>query len=128
MSYCRWSCDGSKSDVYVYLDLDNYYVVNIRKHRPVIGEDMTAPIEYDGTNAAESYMSQLDYAAKLRDRPRITIVQRYAGETLYFEDIPSTLVFLRQLQMLNYWVPKHAFERLEHDYEEERKAAAAKAT
>ena len=128
MSYCRWSCDGSKSDVYVYLALDNFYVVNIRKHRPVIDESAPKVIEYDGTNAAEAYKSQLMYSEWLRDRPRVPIVKEHVGKTLCFDDIPSTIVFLRQLQLLGYHIPLHAFERLEHDYEEERKAAAAKAT
>lgn len=127
MSYCRWSCDNSKSDVYVYQSEDDSYSVNIRKHRYVIGEDAPAVIEYDGTNGAEAYASTLAYSRYLRDRPRIPIVQKYAGETLYFDDIPSTIVFLRQLQMLNFHVPKQAFERLEHDYEEETKATAGKA-
>ena len=128
MSYCRHSCDNSKSDVHVYQDFDNYYVVHIRKHRPVIDESAPKVIEYDGTNAAEAYKSQLDYTSWLRDRPRIPIIKQYAGQTLYFDDIPSTMLFLRQMQLIGYHVPLHAFERLEHDYEEERKAAAAKAT
>lgn len=128
MSYCRWSCDNSKSDVYVYQAEDDSYSVNIRTHRYVIDDNAPVVIEYDGTNGAEAYASTLAYSRYLRDRPRIPIVKQYAGQRLYFDDIPSTIVFLRQLQLLGYHVPLHAFERLEHDYEEERKAAAAKAT
>lgn len=127
MSYCRWSCDNSESDVYVYQAEDDSYSVNIRTHRYVIDDNAPVVIEYDGTNGAEAYASTLAYSRYLRDRPRIPIIKQYAGQRLYFDDIPSTIVFLRQLQLLGYHIPLHAFERLEHDYEEERKAAAAKA-
>jgi hypothetical protein len=33
MSYCRWSSDGFRSDVYAYEDVSGQYVVFVRPHR-----------------------------------------------------------------------------------------------
>ena len=114
MSYCRWSCDGFRSDVYVYQE-DDFYSVRIKKQRSVINDDAPPLIEFDGTNAPEAYASQLNYSRWLNDQPRITIIKKYAGQTLHFDDPSSTVHFLRKLRDLGYWVPEHAFERLNED-------------
>ena len=120
MSYCRWSCDGFKSDVYVYQNEDDFYSVRIKKQRSVINDDAPLLIEFDGTNAPEAYASQLNYSRWLNDRPRINIIQKYAGETLHFDDIPATIHFLHKLRDLKYHVPEHAFDRLHFDYTSEK--------
>jgi hypothetical protein len=124
MAYCRFSCDNFRSDVYVYEgdDVDNFFItVRIASSKYVFDNDAPDVPALNSNNAAEVYVALQKLSAYLRDRPRIRIIKEHAGKMYHFADIPGAIIFLRQLQQLGYHVPEHAFERLNQDYEEDKK-------
>jgi hypothetical protein len=128
MAYCRFSCDNFRSDVYVYEgdDVDNFFItVQIASSKYVFCKDAPDVPALNSNNAADVYVALQKLSAYLRDRPRIRIIKDHAGKTYHFNDIPGTIVFLRQLQQLGYHVPEHAFERLNQDYEKATKEGDA---
>jgi hypothetical protein len=116
MAYCRFSCDGFRSNVYVYEgdDPHDFFItVHVADSMYLMCKD--APeIVTSGSNT-EMYESMLAMSSYLKDRPRIVIHKQHAGKRYHFDTILGVVDFLRELQRLGYHVPTHAFERLEHD-------------
>lgn len=128
MAYCRFSCDNFRSDVYVHEgdDADDFFItVQIASSKYVFDNEAPDVPALNSNNAAEVYVALQKLSAYLRDRPRMRIIKEHAGKTYHFNDIPGTIIFLRQLQQLGYHVPEHAFERLSQDYEKATKEGDA---
>jgi len=117
MAYCRFSCDGFRSNVYVYEgdDPHDFFItVHVADSMYLMCKD--APEVVTSGSNTEMYQSMLAMSAYLRDRPRIAIHKQHAGKRYHFSTIPEAVKFLHELQRLGYHVPAHTFERLEHDY------------
>lgn len=101
MSYCRWSSENWKSDVYVYEHCDGSWTTHIAGNR-VVGE---VPEEPDILN------SPLDEWVEAHKHVPITLPE--AGTTIK-DDSPSDCAeTLRRLRAIGYHVPQYAIDELE---------------
>lgn len=117
MSYCRWSSDNFKSDVYSYEHCDGYYATHVAGNRltaPLPEVDMSL-LSSDPAEWQKQYRAQHDALDRIGREP---IGLPYDGET--FED--STLgAFLNTLLMLRgvgYYVPEYALDLVREEIAE----------
>lgn len=107
MSYCRWSCDNWKSDIYCYLS-DSGYVIHIAGNR-VIGDIPKVPgiMEVDNETFADAYNKQMKWLDTAEREP---IELPHAGESFYEQTSGKCLDRLLYLQKIGYHVPQHAIK------------------
>ena len=91
MAYCRFSCDNSKSDVYVWHDVGGYWAVAVaelkfqRKNGKLVFENPKPPgLPHD-------------------------------GKLFKCRTLETTILKLKMLKRAGYHVPLHAFQRLERE-------------
>src|SRR5690554_33867 len=102
MSYCRWSSDDFKSDVYVY-ESDMGFMIHVAggKHDPY-PTDLPAPMRLTPDNVPEWLQRNEQVREILDNTPLVAITLPYAGET-FTEDSPGACrERLLQLRNLGY--------------------------
>ena len=127
MSYCRWSSDGFKSDVYVYEHFQDGYTCHIASNR-IVNLDLAPPppsffdypVDEEGRLSDESiedFMIKEDAFDDWMDKHAIRedIGFEFAGETINTESATSMANELVMLKKLGYHVPQYAIDAL---YEE----------
>lgn len=97
MSYCRFSCDDFKSDVYVYASSRGGIVTHVATHRYVY------PPKYGDVEWCNSRP------------PAVAIGLQYDGAVFNHRDERDCLNSLRHLKEVGYHVPEHALKRLEEE-------------
>jgi hypothetical protein len=102
MSYCRFSSDNFKSDVYVYAHIAGGFMTHVAANRIVGG--IPPDVAYR------------DFMAEPPEREPIG--GPHDGESFATDSIEETIELLRDLQSKGYHVPTHAFERLNNELEE----------
>lgn len=116
MSYCRWSSDNWKSDVYVYAHVDGFYSINVAANRtvgdtPIVPDITTTPLE-EWKIAHDEQMKWLDIAKREKiDLP-------YAGESFEEWSAEEAVERLVALQELGYHVPQYAIESIREEIED----------
>jgi len=117
MSYCRWSCDNYKSDVYVY-ESNRGFMTHVASNRHVGDAPDVPPL----SDLVEGRVTPADFAASLNARdaylekcPRVKIGLPEDGKTFCDVQIEDCIATLRRLAAMGYHVPSHAFEGLEED-------------
>lgn len=110
MSYCRWSSDNWKSDLYVY-ESDSGFEIHVAANR-TIGDAPEVPdlITGDPGEWLIAYKAQM---AWLDEAQRIKIDLPYAGESFTEDTAEEAVERLKALQELGYHVPQYAIEELE---------------
>lgn len=113
MSYCRWSSDNMKSDVYAYEDCSGGYTIHIRNSHPINAEILPDfPKEITGENVLRWHNERRKVIDDLIYKP---IGLDYDGQTVVcseIEDLHRTLVCLRDI---GYYVPDVAFDMIEEE-------------
>lgn len=113
MSYCRFSSDNWKSDVYVYASAEDCYSIHVAGNRTV-GETPEVPdirtADFDEWKAAHD--AQMAWLNKV-ERHKIDLP--YAGESFCEESPEAAVARLKELQEIGYHVPQYAIERLEEE-------------
>ena len=111
MSYCRWSSDDWKCDIYCY-EAEEGYMIHVAAGR-IIGE---APkLCFDNPEELlESYQKQMKW---LDSAKREVINLEYAGETMSFDTPQETADMLLKLKNIGYNVPEYAIETLLEEVE-----------
>lgn len=123
MSYCRWSCDNHRSDVYAYESRDGFkiYVTSVRDLISPVGYSpydadflMSAPKDKCGD---EYRLWQRQWEARQRiydvwaeNRVTVPIGLPHDGENFTFSTENEMFEKLRELSAMGYHVPAHAFE------------------
>ena len=110
MSYCRWSDEDFRSDVYCYRS-DEGWETWVATHRHVPPEPMPQPLTRDAT--AEEWFARHSAVMSLIDRAELVpICGPYDGE--HFNDCSAsdTLETLLMLRRAGYSVPDHALQEL----------------
>ena len=124
MSFCRFSCDGFRSDVYVYADISGGYAVHVAGSR--ISNFTTAP-EYPefifNNQLSEDIIAkyiekQKIYDEWLKTAERVSIEDEYAGESFMFSTGKDASEFLSMLKDRGYYVPKGVIEQLFLDHDD----------
>lgn len=120
MSYCRFSCDDGKSDVYVY-ESDAGWVTHVASHRivghlrappPIPAVEASADARTAWTRAYQKYNRALDA------KPRAPIGGPHDGETFTDHSAGACLRRLLNLSSDGYHVPAHALKALAEEVEE----------
>lgn len=113
MSYCRWSCENHKSDVYVYGDVAGGVTCHVAGNK-VVGEAppvpnlLTVPID-EFVAAHKAQMAWLETAE------RAPLGLPHDGETFNEPDELAMVERLLALRALGYHVPEFAIEGLRED-------------
>ncbi len=125
MSYCRFSCDNFKSDVYLYYSVGGVYVCHIAGNRIVeeLPPDPTWDVMNGKIGEAEFKEKSLAWREAMDKCTRVPIVLPHAGETIQHDSAEDMLTCLRELKELGYRVPEHAISRLKEEIDEERENA-----
>lgn len=109
MSYCRFSSDNFKSEVYAY-EGDEGFVVSVAalrlKKMPPDPPDPSAP-DYCKRRSA--------YFGKLERAKRVKIELPHAGATLACADLQTLKDTLLELRGIGYHVPDSALTAIESD-------------
>lgn len=113
MSYCRWSCDDFKSDVYVYECVDGSWTTHVASNR-VIGE--VPPVPWLSSENVAEYVE----ASKRRHEYLDTAEHRliglpHDGKTFKDGDPEECKATLLMLRTAGYYVPEHAIHGLDED-------------
>lgn len=119
MSYCRWSSDNWKSDLYVYASVGDFYSINVAANR-LVGDAPEVPsILTPGLDMEEytkAYKAQL---AWLHKAERVPIELPYAGESFAEDTAADARDRLLMLRELGYHVPQYAIDQLDEEAKEE---------
>ena len=124
MSYCRWSSDNFKCDVYVYADVYGGWRIHVAANR-IVGEIPDDRFEDFINNkiSAEEFASlhnaQMEY---LKTVVREQIKLPYAGESFDDATPGECADRLEYLRGLGYTVPQYAIDELRQDEVENAKA------
>lgn len=114
MSYCRWSCDGHKSDVYCYAHVSGGFTTHVATCR----YEVENPPEPSFENQDEWLAWYKEVRGNIAGAKLVDIGLPHDGETFSDETLAELRTRLEHLQSLGYHVPKHAFERINREIEE----------
>lgn len=122
MSYCRWSSDNWKSDVYVYEHVSGVWVTHVAGNR-VVGDvpRVPRPTRENKDEWLAAHRVQMEF---LETAARTDIDLPYAGES--FDDgTPGECADrLEALRTLGYNVPQYAIDVLRDESDRAAKAAS----
>lgn len=123
MSYCRWSSDDFKCDLYCY-ESDRGYTTHVAGNR-VVGDvphlDWTILTADSGAQEfADQYKKQMDWLETAKREP---IGLPHAGESFYDPDLESFLATVTMLRDEGYHVPTHVLDTIREEILDEAKEA-----
>lgn len=115
MSYCRWSSDNWKSDIYCYEGVDNKIHIHVaaskRLNVPEANWTEDKPIE--------QYMEELRIQSEyLKTAELVPIGLTWDGDSFECDGYQEALDVLLHLQDQGYHVPQFAIECLKEEIEE----------
>lgn len=113
MSYCRWSSDNFKCDLYVYSDVSGGYTTHVAGRR-VVGD--VPPVDYQADDWAAARKAQSDF---LHSAEHQEIDHPDAGKTFNDADLESLLERLTYLRSEGFCIPDYVFETVREEIEEE---------
>ena len=132
MSYCRFSSDDFKSDVYLYYSVFNCYTLHIAgaravssKPRPSVDKVYAVrPPKGAPRKEVMAWSRKLQAANKalikwLDNAKRVPIKNRYAGQTLDLRTAREVYYKLLELKNLGYHVPDYAIKAIRDEAERE---------
>ena len=119
MSYCRFSTEDHKSDVYIYEDVYLGLTVHIARSRYVIDRSkLPPPIPYS-PETIEEFTARSHLVSKiLNESEMIPIDNEHAGRTYSFNNIEDCIKLLEDLERQGFYVPKTAMAILREELKE----------
>jgi hypothetical protein len=117
MSYCRWSSDNFKCDLYVYEDCGGFFSTSVATHR-IVGDIPTIEFEKiheNPTLVAQQYEAQMNF---LHSCQRIEIGLPYDGESFCdftLEELRDRLLHLKET---GYRFPESVLEKISAEIKE----------
>lgn len=105
MSYCRFSSDDFRSDVYVYACAEGWTVHVAANRMDLTGIELPPEIPEDVDHVAEWIERLAEVANITRDAPRVSIDHPAAGEMLIFADPTACADRLDQLEADGFHIP-----------------------
>ena len=100
MSYCRWSCDNSRSDVYVWHDVEGYWVIVVADLKFRRGKD-----------------------GGLIFKDPIPVGGPYAGKRFKCRSRETCVLKLLMLRRCGYHVPQKAIKLLQQEMFSQKRLA-----
>lgn len=118
MSYCRWSSDNWKSDIYTYAHVDGTWITHVAGRRR-LNLDKLPPSPYSllnkGLSRNDFIAAALLYHDTLDNLPFVDIELPHAGETFKDASPRACADTLRMLKGLGYHVPDGVIEELDSE-------------
>lgn len=116
MSYCRFSDDNWKSDVYAY-ESDRGYEIHVASQR-YVGEIPVVPsiMDTEPTEWLELYNEHME---AVRAAERVPIRGPYDGESFVYATLQDLHDALTDLRLVGYHVPDFAFEAIKEEMNKE---------
>ena len=116
MSYCRWSCDNLKSDVYTYEHCDGTWTTHVAARRYVnIDECPKADLAdlLDNTVTTKEFVEMSKRrSAFLEKAGTVPIGLPHDGETIKDDGPAECLATLLRFREAGYHVPDHTLDEL----------------
>lgn len=136
MSYCRFSSDSFRSDVYAYQDETGGIVIHIASRRrenveslgpnPLNDASLLAvPFDSQSADLVKLYKSYNIWMKKLGDLELVDIKHPMAGLTIYCSGPREAKSTLLQLKLSGLYVPALALALLDDEIEEDDAAQEA---
>ncbi len=124
MSYCRWSSDGWKSDVYTYAHVDGSWTTHVAGRRRIGLDTLPAsPYMFLGEYSSFAWAVCHQVYHKALDRlPFVEIDLPYVGETFKDASPQDCANTLRMLKGIGYYVPDGVIEELNNEEPDEQEA------
>lgn len=121
MSYCRFSSDDWKCDLYCYGDIGGGFTVHVAANRFVVDPPETPPWpqKAEGPEFEAWVKGHIEQSEAIRERPRKPIELPHAGESFYRLDIDTFLDTVKMLKSIGYRVPDWVIEEIEQEISEE---------
>lgn len=117
MSYCRWSCDNFRCDLYTY-ESDDGFVIHVAGNR-IVGDIPSVPDIL--TSPAVEYVAAYQARAQfLKTAEREPITLPHAGETIIAADLEEFDAWLHDLRALGYNFPDHVLEEVAEELKAEK--------
>lgn len=119
MSYCRFSSDDFRSDVYIYADSGGGYTTHVASHRydgeiPSVASAFGEP--FNVNRAVELFKEQSDF---IQSATMTKIGGQFDGQTFSDPTLGTLLARMNELAAAGYRVPADAFAAVEAEIEEE---------
>ena len=115
MSYCRFSSDGFRCDLYLYEDTGGGWTLHIAGAR--VPEDAPTVPELTPGNVWEYSEALNQLIEYLRVAERTALDLPYAGESKRFTDPRELYLFLDELRELGYRFPDAVLAAVQDDIE-----------
>jgi len=119
MSYCRWSSDNFRCDVYVYEAEYGGFVIHVAKGRHTadtpVPEIPSNWHEIDPQDFLKAHMAQMAWLDKAVVIP---IGLPHDGESFNFDTAADCATKLEELKALGYQVPQYAIDNLKEEANE----------
>lgn len=115
MSYCRWSSDDFRCDVYAY-ESDAGYIVHVAK-RMYLGDIPRVPFILDVSNEewSKAYKAQHEFLETAEQRE---IGLEYDGQTFQYDSLAEMLGGLRDIKSKGYRIPEWVFNAVLEEIQE----------
>lgn len=117
MSYCRFSSDNFKCEVYCYEGIDGFHVIIARKKFKDI---KNAPhVDYiNDYNIDEVLIQHKNFNDWMETAEEVDIGLPEDGEHYVFGDVHQAYEKMKQLKEMGYYIPVYTMEILKEDAEE----------
>lgn len=113
MSYCRFSSDDFKCDVYVYESCHGYFAIHVAGRRVEYREPLPPPAP---DNDVAAWLHRFEIVQEIFQRsPMIEIDLPHAGGSFECADAAACADKLVELKNLGYVVPDYVIEELRHE-------------
>jgi hypothetical protein len=116
MSYCRWSSDDFKCDVYVYAHCDGGWTTHVAGNRVVYKQPLPPEVEFVPHGDNTAWFERHEIISKMLDEcDRVRIELPHVGETFSDPTPGACADRLEQLRALGYIVPQYAIDSLREE-------------
>lgn len=122
MSYCRWSSDDFKSDLYCYASSGGYttHVANSKHVGDAPHLDWNSLMSTNTEEFHKQYTAQSEWLSTAKREP---IGLPYDGESFHDPDLESFLATVTMLRDAGYHVPTYVFDAIWEEMVDEAKEA-----
>jgi len=117
VSYCRFSSDNWKSDVYSYADVNGGYTthVAVSKLKGEVPTEVPFPKSGDEDAVQKWVESNRAVMAFLENAERVPLGLPHDGETFNDPDLQALRARLLSLRAVGYHVPERAIQRIDEE-------------
>ena len=124
MSYCRWSSDDYRCDLYCY-ETNSHFVIEVASYR--VGEDLPRIGDYPSGGDLEAHQKWIraeeEQMRILRTMARTPIGGPHDGGSFWVKTLGEFLHILQMLRAEGYNYPNYVLEEVEREIDERGEAS-----